>query len=557
MREGNNVVVSRDRCPTCGSKDNLVTYADGHRFCYTPGCGLKETSKVDHQANKMETKPKGSAVPFTDSHMAEGLKARKLKLKYLQMFGYFVHKANGKTAHIAPYYDQSGRMVLQKYRSPEKEFWFTPVVDHAPQPKACQLFGQQVWGERFDRKVVVTEGELDAISVAQATEGKIAVVSIPAGVGSAVDSLKANYRWLDRFEEVVLWMDNDEPGQAVVDACAQLFVGKAKTIRVEGFKDASELLQAGQEGAVYQAVYSAVKWQPAGIVNASACTSDMEDPDAEAIAEYPWPRLQAITLGIRSKEVVYHVAGTGSGKTSALSEIMSDLIGRGIKIGVMRFEDTRRKAQMDLMSIRANRRLHIHPVPKEERLRLHAAVFGSGLVELFDPETADWGFEAIKAYIRYMAKGLGCRVIFIDPLSFIVAGVDITDERKALDKVAHDFARIVKQYDVCLQISHHLRRPEGKAHEEGAEISVADIRGSGGIANFSMAIFGYERDQQGERTDLSRIRVLKNRHVGTTGIADTLKWDDETGRLEATDEPYPNDPSGGTSFGPAHASMDY
>lgn len=542
MREGSDEILSRGPCPDCGSKNNLVTYRDMHSFCYTPGCGPKEKGlkSVDEEQATSSTKPLANHVPYTEQHMPNGLTKRKLKRETLQRFGYFIHKKGGASLHIAPYYNQKGELSQQKYRTADKEFFFEKVSENAPQPKMLQLFGQNVWGEKFDKKVVITEGEIDAMSVAQASNFKMAVVSIPAGVGSAVDALKANYRWLDRFEEIILWMDNDEPGQSVVSECANLFEpGKVKTIKVEGFKDASDMLQAGKEGEVYAAVWSANVWSPEGIVNAALCITDMDEPDAETIAEYPWPKLQEMTRGIREKEVGYHVAGTGVGKTSIIVELMEYLLQQGIKFGVMRFEDTRKKAQLDLMSARANKRLHLDPLPKDEMRTLHTTVFGSGLVELFDPEAAEWSFDALQGYIRYMSKALDCKVIFIDPLSFIVAAVNVPDERKALDKVAYDFARLVKQSGVNLQITHHLNRGDGgKAFEEGGEISLKNIRGSAGVANFSMSVFAYERNQQGERPDLTLVRVLKNRHVGTTGVADILKWDPLAGRQQVTDEPY-------------------
>jgi twinkle protein len=558
-REGSDAVVSKGRCPDCGSKDNLATYADGHQFCYTPGCGLKKGSRMEQEVSEeggfgaAAPSLKGEFVPYTEDFMKEGLKSRRIEKKTLARFGYFVNQKAGKSHHIAPYYNQKGELVHQKYRDKDKNFWFQPVADNAPQPKMLQLFGQNVWGEKFDRKVVITEGEIDAMSVAQATSFKMAVVSIPAGVGSAVEALKTNYRWLDRFEEIILWFDNDEPGQAVVPECANLFEpGKVKTVKVPGVKDASELLQAGKEGEAYSAVWGATIWAPDGIINASDCLSDMEEPDAQTIAAYPYPKLQEVTMGAREAEVVYHVAGTGVGKTSIIVELQESLLQQGIKFGVMRFEDTRRKAQLDLMSVRANRRLHLNPIPKDELKTLHTSVFGGGLVELFDPETAQWNFEALMGYLRYMVMALGCKVVFIDPLSFIVAAVNESDERKALDHVAYGFARFVKQTGANLQITHHLNRGDGKAFEEGGEISLKNIRGSAGVANFSMAVFGYERNQQGERPDLTRIRVLKNRHVGWTGIADTLKWDEVRGRQEATSEPYPTDDEGEEkpSFGP-------
>lgn len=537
-------VISKGPCPDCGSANNLVTYSDNHQFCFTPGCGLKKGSdKMEGQDAAVSAAPKNTkAVPFTTAHMSDGLKKRRLKVDTLSKAGYFLHKEKGQTLHVAPYYNQRGELALQKYRNADKDFWFDPVIDPAPQPKACQLFMQQVWGDKYDRKVVITEGELDALSVAQETGFKIAVVSIPNGVGSAVDAIKANYRWLDRFQEVILWMDNDEAGQGVVADCAQLFEpGKVKTIKVEGFKDASDMLQEGKGGDVYAAVYSATTWSPQGIVNAADCAADIMEAEAETIASYPFPRLQEVTQGIRTKEVIYHVAGTGVGKTSFLIELQHQLLKQGVKFGVMRFEDTRRKAQLDLMSRHVEDRLHLRPRPVDEMRTLHTTVFGSGLVELFDPETAEWSWDAIKGYIRYMVKALGCRVVIGDPLSFFVAAMNEQDERKALDHAAYEFSRSVKHLDFNFQLAHHLNRGDGKAFEEGGEISLKNIRGSAGIANFSMGVFGYERNQQGSRPDLTRIRVLKNRWTGWTGIADTIKWDDVRGVQEATNEPYPED----------------
>lgn len=542
-RQGGGVV-AKGPCPDCGSKDNLVTYADGHQFCFTPGCGLKTKARdgVDTQYVAEGTPLPSSAVPFTDRHMKDGLPSRGIKLETLQRYGYFVHKEGGKSLQVAPIYSQKGELVHQKYRDRDKNFWFTPVSETAPKPRMCQLYGQHVWGEKHDRKVVVTTGEHDAHAVAEACNFKIPAVSVVGGDGSALDQLKANYRWLDRFEEIILWFDNDESGQGVIAECAALFEpGKVKTIKVEGVKDANQLAQLRRHGDIYSAVYGATLWAPDGIINAALCITDMFEPEAETICSYPWPKLQEMTRGLRGKEVVYHVAGTGVGKTSMLVEIMAHLLDHGIKFGVMRFEDTRRKAQLDLMSVKANRRLHLDPLPKDELVALHTSVFGAGGVELFDPEVAEWSFEALERYIRYMVKGLDCKVVFIDPLSFIVAAVDAQDERKALDKVSYNFARLVKQTGANLQISHHLNRGDGKAFEEGGQISLKNIRGSAGVANFSMGVHAYERDQQGERPDLSLIRVLKNRHVGTTGVADVLKWHNEIGRQLPTNEPYPTE----------------
>lgn len=546
--EGSGTVISRDYCEDCGSHDNLVTYADGHRWCYSPQCGKKsdaewageDTPQPPSKARKNE--PMSTAIPYTEEYTKNGFSSRCVKLETTRKFGYFVAPKNGGLVQVAPIYDQSGRLVYQKFRGPNKEFWFEPVVENPPPPGECRLYGMNVFGEGNDKKVIIIEGEWDCHSVAEASKFKVPVHSLVQGIGSAVKSLKANYKALDKYEEVILWFDNDEPGQSVIDECAALFApGKVKTIKVEGYKDASDMKKDHKDGDIYKAIYAATTWQPQGIVNAADCLDDLDEPQGRVIAPYPWPLLQEHTMGILAKEVVYHVAGTGVGKTTITAAIQHHAIKsvEDVKIGIMRFEDDRAKVQWDLMGVEAKKRLHLDPPDKATRAKLHTAVFGKRQVELFDPETADWSLDAILSYCRYMAKGLDCDIIFIDPLSFVVAGSPDKDERKALDNVAYEFSKLVKQMDVNLQICHHLKRVEGRAHEEGGEISISHLRGSGGIANFSMSIFGYERNQQGDRPDLARIRIAKNRFVGWTGIADVMKYDDLSGLYFPTDEPYP------------------
>jgi len=78
----------------------------------------------------------------------------------------------------------------------------------------------------------------------------------------------------------------------------------------------------------------------------------------------------------------------------------------------------------------------------------------------------------------------------------------------------------------------HLKRPEGRGHEEGAQTSLAQLRGSAAIGQLSDIVIGLERDQQdAEDCDKMRVRVLKNRFSGDTGSACVLTYDKDTGRL--------------------------
>jgi twinkle protein len=80
----------------------------------------------------------------------------------------------------------------------------------------------------------------------------------------------------------------------------------------------------------------------------------------------------------------------------------------------------------------------------------------------------------------------------------------------------------------------HLRRPEGKGHEEGTATSLSQLRGSGSIAQLSDMVLGLERNGQAEDhtvRNTTKVRVLKNRFSGITGSAGQLLYNHESGRM--------------------------
>jgi len=93
---------------------------------------------------------------------------------------------------------------------------------------------------------------------------------------------------------------------------------------------------------------------------------------------------------------------------------------------------------------------------------------------------------------------------------------------------------LVEETGIGLFVVSHLKRPEGKGHEEGAKTSLSQLRGSHAIAQLSDMVISMERDQQSDNPNLTTLRVLKNRFSGDTGEAGYLLYDKETGRLTET-----------------------
>ena len=85
-------------------------------------------------------------------------------------------------------------------------------------------------------------------------------------------------------------------------------------------------------------------------------------------------------------------------------------------------------------------------------------------------------------------------------------------------------------------VSHLNRDKNRKPPEEGGSINLQDIRGTAGIGQLSNIIIALERNTQAEdelERNTTRVRVIKNRFTGETGVADSLTYSRHTGRLKS------------------------
>jgi twinkle protein len=140
----------------------------------------------------------------------------------------------------------------------------------------------------------------------------------------------------------------------------------------------------------------------------------------------------------------------------------------------------------------------------------------------------------IVSRVRFLAKGLDCKYIVIDHVSIIVSDQSHGDERRALDEIMTRLRTLVQETGVAMMVVSHLRRPDGKGHEEGAATSLSQLRGSASIGQLSDIVIGLERDAQNDDPEIrstTRVRVLKNRFSGLTGPCSNLKYNNDTGRL--------------------------
>ena len=170
-----------------------------------------------------------------------------------------------------------------------------------------------------------------------------------------------------------------------------------------------------------------------------------------------------------------------------------------------------------------------------------------------------WGstnIDHLLSKIRYMAVSLGVRAIVLDHISIIVSGLEddvSSDERKTIDRLMTKLRSLIEETGVCILAVVHVKRPQqGKSWNEGREISLTDLRGSGSLEQISDVVIALSRNQQGQTPNIANIKVLKNRPVGTCGRAGSVLWVPETGRLIPYDSPdtcpFEGDPGEGRDF---------
>jgi twinkle protein len=511
-------------CDNCGSSDANSLYSDGHTFCFS--CNTHTKGDGSCSTEHTTTKKRSDGL-ISGSY--QDLSKRKIREETCRKFGYQVGEYQGRTVQIAPYYDASGTLIAQKIRGADKSFSVLGDIAKA------QLFGANLWNG--GKKIVITEGEIDALTVSQVQNNKWPVVSVPNGASGALKALKRNLNYLHSFDEIILMFDMDEPGQKAARECAELFeAGKAKIASLP-FKDANECLQNGKPEDIVQAIWNAKTYRPDGVISGTELWDQVTSEEVIQSISYPWGQLNDLTKGARQGELVTLTAGSGVGKSAVVREIAHHLLAVGETVGLLMLEENPKRTALGLMGIELSKPLHIHKegVTSEDLRKAFDSTVGSGRLFMYN-HFGSTDIDNLLSRVRYLAKGCGCKWIILDHLSIVVSGLGDGDERRLIDNAMTALRTLVEETGVGMFLVSHLRRPEGdKGHEQGARTSLSQLRGSHSIAQLSDMVIGLERDQQGKNPNVTTLRVLKNRFSGETGEAGYLLYNRDTGRLAETD----------------------
>jgi twinkle protein len=228
-------VIERVQCPNCKDtgQDNLIKYSDGGSFCFA--CNQS-----------------GGSSELNLDFSYRDINSRGITRKTCEKYEYHIGNYKGHTCHFATI-KEGKRVIGYKIRRHDSKQFFT--IGQVPRET---LIGKHLFSTNPNGFVVITEGELDMLSVYQVLGTKSVVVSLAHGVSSAEKTIANNLNWLNKFKYVVLCFDNDKQGVEATNKVVKLFDRDKVRVCKLTEKDANDMVTKGKSKELYQSLRNAM-----------------------------------------------------------------------------------------------------------------------------------------------------------------------------------------------------------------------------------------------------------------------------------------------------------
>lgn len=520
---------------SCNAHGNMITLS--RDFDFSLGNQVDEYYKSQKRYRRFK-RPEKPIEPLEPA--VEYLKKRGISSEIAKKYEITI-KQETNNILVFPFYDEKGELQFIKYRKTD----FDKEKDKNKEwcEKDCKpiLFGMKQCNEKFDR-MVLTEGQLDSLSIAEA--GIENAVSVPTGA-NGFTWIPYCWDWLTKFEEIVVFGDCEKGKITLLDDISKRFPNKVKHVREADYlecKDANEILLKHGPDAVKKAVENAIALP----VNKVLSLADVENVN---IFE-----LQKLKTGLKEMDdtlyggipfgIVCLVAGKrGDGKSTLTSQIMGQAVEQGYNTFAYSGElpNYLYKSWFDFQIAGRN---HITENNKDGRInrfitnpnqklindwyREKAFIYDNRIVE--DDEQEDLLKTITQAIMQY-----GIKVILIDNLMTAM----YIDEKQGSDKYDQQgrfvraLTKIALQYDCLILLVAH-RRKNSFTTDANDEVS-----GSGDITNLAGMVLSYDRgtDKEGLRPDQRKLIIAKNRLFGKINLNGiVLDYDEKSKRIYSNDD---------------------
>ena len=468
---------------------------------------------IDKVVIETERKPIKKPVSYENvaSIAIDYINKRKISLNTIN---YADIKTDNNNNIVFKYKNEIGEHISNKYRPARKvskekkelKMWFEKDTNI----NTLYLMDKA----NFNEALVICEGEFDALSLIEA--GYKNVVSVPTGCKST-EWINTNWDFLEKFNEVILWYDNDQAGK---DGAKEVFNrlpnNIVKIVNSDLCNDINEILYKHGKEAVLNELKKATMPTIDGVKTTKQIKlfNIYEAETVQLGIEKIDERIVGIPLG--SLNVI--TGRTGEGKSTILNQFfIGESLKQGYKVFLFSGELTESNAKgwlldtlankEDLLEFTSKKGIKYKKISNSAIDRIDKALEGKFF--LYCDE--DYSIKAILSKMEIMAKRYGVKVFCIDNL--MVTENDEKEELRNQTEIVKKLKSFAKKYNCIVHLVAHPR----KASIGQTSLDKSDISGSANITNLADYVIIVQRikDEENETIDKhTKFTIDKDRYMG-------------------------------------------
>lgn len=407
---------------------------------------------------------------------------------------------------VFEYRNELGEHLANKYRKTKKsegpKMWFEKGTN------VNTLFNMDKIN--ISDPLLITEGEFDCLSAIES--GFKNAVSIPSGVNGTNEWITNNWTFIEQFEEIIIWFDNDEAGiKGAREVFNRLPNSSVKIVRCEVANDINELLHKYGKLAVLKQIEKASTPVLEGVATLDMI-EDFDVHEAETLKtgiDYIDEKLIGMVFG--SLNILS--GRNGSGKSTILNQIyIAEAINQGYKTFLFSGELIGSNVKYWLLQTLANEDQFAEYTAKDghkyKKVTMQAKekIVNDMKDRFFLYDSDDYRIEAIIEKMTVLAKRYGVRVFVIDNLMTVES--NLKDKYEAETDVVTKLKNFAKKYNSIVHLVAHPRKSMND------EIEKDDVAGSANITNLADYVTTISRAKDEEVEYDAILKILKNRHTG-------------------------------------------
>ena len=370
--------------------------------------------------------------------------------------------------------------------------------------------------------LLVTEGEFDCLSAIES--GFKNAVSIPSGVNSTNEWINTNWTFLEQFEEIILWFDNDDPGRkGAREVYNRLSNDSVKIVNYTKHNDINEALYKEGKEEILEAIEKAQTPVIEGIYTLDNI-EDFNIYEAEKL-KTGFEAIDNKIIGMVFGSLNIFTGRNGAGKSTILNQMyIGEALRQNYKCFIFSGELVASNVKDWLISTLANEQdfktiesksgLIYKRVDNSSRSFITERI--KDKIFLYGDE--DYNINIILKKMEILAKRFGVKVFCIDNL--MVIEEDLVDEYKMQTSIVKKLKNFAKKYNCMVHLVAHPRK------SQNVDVNKDDVAGSANITNLADYVTSIERKFNEDGTDdITKLSILKNRHTGKN-VSIELKYDD-------------------------------